>query len=416
MPTELLKERYFALDGLRAVMMLLGVVLHSALPYATWTFSVYSAYHDTAHTVVLSGVAFLIHLFRMPAFFMMAGFFGALTWQTYGARALVQNRIKRVLLPLCLSWIVLFPLTVLSAAFTMLGGPNGVAHVVQQLHSGALLAQHNLTFAQLVMQLGLIHLWFLYFLLIFYVGVTLLLVAMRRLPQKNKDWIDTIFQRVASQPAGILLLAAVIWLTMVPMRPAYKDITGIEGTNAFLPPLAILIAYFVFFVFGWLLFRHKRLLTYFQNKAWSYTGLGLVAASLYAFCILHPPFTQAHLLQVAAAAPAIWLLSLGIIGLALRYFRQPTILFQYLSEASYWVYLAHLPLTLLLPGLLIGLPIPAMFKFLIICTSTIGISLLSYQYWVRTTRLGILLNGRRLAPYAFLSRFKNTRELAATPL
>ncbi|RPD45838.1 hypothetical protein DNI29_16955 [Hymenobacter sediminis] len=413
MPSVLFKERYFALDGLRAVMMLLGVVLHSALPYATWTFSVYSAYHDSAHTTLLSGVAFLIHLFRMPVFFVMAGFFGGLTWHAHGARGLVRNRLKRVLLPLGVSWVALFPLTVLCAAFTMLGGPSGVTRVVQQLHSGALLAQNNLTLPQLVMQLGLIHLWFLYFLLLFYGAITLLVIGVRRLPQKSKNWIDTAFQWVVAQPAGVLLLAAVTLATMLVMRPAYKDVTGIEGTNAFLPPLAIPLTYFVFFVFGWLLFRHKHLLTRFRNHAWSYTGFGLITAGLYAFLIVYPVSVSAHLVQVAVAAPAIWLLSLGVIGLAIRYLSQPTELFRYLSEASYWVYLVHLPLTLLLPGLLIGVPLPALLKFILICASTTVFSLLTYQYWVRTTRLGVLLNGRRLAPYAFLGRFKkmNKRQL-----
>lgn len=416
MPPALFKERFHALDGLRAVMMLLGVVLHAALPYANWTFSVYSAYHDSARTVVLSGVAFIIHLFRMPTFFLMAGFFGGLMWQTYGARKFVQNRIKRVLLPLCLSWVALFPLTIFSAAFTMLGGPSGIAHIVQQLRSGALLAQNNLTFFQLLTQLGLIHLWFLYFLMLFYGVITLLLLVLRRFTPQSKSWVDGAFQAVVGHPAGMLVLAAVTWLTMLPMRPAYLDVTGIEGTNAFLPAPTILMAYFVFFVFGWLLFRNKHLLSLLRDKAWAYTGLGLGMAGLYAFLILRPMVANAHPMQLAAAAPAIWLLALGIVGLALRYFRQPTGLFQYLSESSYWVYLVHLPLTLLLPGLLIGLALPALLKFLLVWAAATGISLLTYQHWVRTTWLGRLLNGRRLAPYAFLGRFRKPEETTAAAL
>ncbi|MCR5886657.1 acyltransferase family protein [Hymenobacter sp. J193] len=416
MPPALPQERYFALDGLRAVMMLLGVVLHSAQPYATWTFSIYTAFHDTAHTFVLSGLAFLLHLFRMPAFFVMAGFFGSVIWHARGTRALLRNRVKRVLLPLVLSWVVLFPLIVLSAAFTVLGGPKGVAHIVQQLHSGALLAKNNLTFSQLLMQMGLVHLWFLYFLMLFYGAITLLLRGLRQLPQKIKNLADNSFKQIMLQPAGVVLLAAITGLTMVPMRPANKVTTGIEGTHAFLPPIAILVAYFVFFVFGWLLFRHKHLLTRLRDRAWLYTSLGLGAAGLYAWLILHPPVAKPHLLQVAVAAPAIWLLSLGSIGLAMRYFRKPTGLFQYLSEASYWVYLVHVPLTLLLPGLLIDLPLPALLKFLLTWAGATGISLLTYQYWVRTTPLGGWLNGRRLAPYAFWSGFRKSEKPAATPI
>ena len=70
-------RRYHALDSLRAAMMFLGIVLHAGLSYshmprsATWPFK------DARATVVADVVMTASGLFRMPVFFLLAGFFAA---------------------------------------------------------------------------------------------------------------------------------------------------------------------------------------------------------------------------------------------------------------------------------------------------------------------------------------------------
>ena len=69
-------ERYHAFDGLRGAMMLLGVVIHSAVAYATlddvWWLK------DPQTTQMMDMLTLFLHTFRLPAFFVMAGFFAAL--------------------------------------------------------------------------------------------------------------------------------------------------------------------------------------------------------------------------------------------------------------------------------------------------------------------------------------------------
>ena len=397
-------------------MMLLGLVLHSALGYATHTFGVFSTFHDKAHSDLLMWVIFFIHLFRMPLFFLLAGFFGNLLWHKYGTQAMLRNRVKRILLPLAGSWVFLFPLTILCAAFTVLGGPAGIAGIASQLENGALLAQNNLTFADLFTQLGLIHLWFLYFLMLFYIGMAWLLVGGRRLPVSVKSTAKNFIRKALYSPGGLVFVVVLTWLSLLSMPAANLHTTGLEGTNALLPPLRILIAYFVFFAFGWGLFQQQGQLSFFRKQAWQYTGLGVAAAGLYGGLILHPYFASNHLLQTGAGAAAIWLLSVGILGLSLRYTNKPSATFNYLSNASYWVYLVHLPLTLLLPGFLLNAPLPALLKFFLVCTGTTLLSLLSYQWFVRSTRLGLFFNGRQLTPYRFFSRLRRRSNKERLPL
>ena len=72
-------ERIHALDSLRAIMMLLGVVLHTAITYSKIDYSgAWSLKDINSTSLIMDYIVFVIHNFRMPIFFVVAGFFGAL--------------------------------------------------------------------------------------------------------------------------------------------------------------------------------------------------------------------------------------------------------------------------------------------------------------------------------------------------
>ena len=66
---------------------------------------------------------------------------------------------------------------------------------------------------------------------------------------------------------------------------------------------------------------------------------------------------------------------------------------RYISDSSYWLYLAHLPLVILAQWLVRDLPVPAIIKFAGIVIVTSGILLLTYEYCIRYTFIGSALNG-----------------------
>ena len=75
-------SRYHALDALRAAMMFLGIYLHATVAYSPvggWP------YKPAQLTTTLDFSVGLIHVFRMPVFYVMAGFFAALLLQRYGS-------------------------------------------------------------------------------------------------------------------------------------------------------------------------------------------------------------------------------------------------------------------------------------------------------------------------------------------
>jgi len=68
---------------------------------------------------------------------------------------------------------------------------------------------------------------------------------------------------------------------------------------------------------------------------------------------------------------------------------------RYISDSSYWVYLLHLSLTAILPGLIADWSLPATIKFILVMTISGVICFVTYHYFVRSTFIGIFLNGRR---------------------
>jgi peptidoglycan/LPS O-acetylase OafA/YrhL len=98
----------------------------------------------------------------------------------------------------------------------------------------------------------------------------------------------------------------------------------------------------------------------------------------------------------AIVQPAFaWCLSLGLIGLFRRFFSQERPWVRWLSDASYWMYLAHLPIVIACQSALINLPWPVAVKLLVVLAVTVAGTLVTYRWCVRHTPIGWLLNGPR---------------------
>jgi len=91
----------------------------------------------------------------------------------------------------------------------------------------------------------------------------------------------------------------------------------------------------------------------------------------------------------------VWLLIFGITGLFIRYASNHSMTMRYISDASYWVYLVHLPLTAFIPSLLLNWEVPSTIKFLTVLICTATICFVTYHYLVRATFIGKFLNGRK---------------------
>ena len=87
--------RLHALDNLRAVMMWLGIVLHVGIIYTYNPLPLPLPWHDQKTSLLADWLVALIHSFRMPVFFILAGFFVVLLVHGRGVGGMLANRLKR---------------------------------------------------------------------------------------------------------------------------------------------------------------------------------------------------------------------------------------------------------------------------------------------------------------------------------
>ena len=94
-------------------------------------------------------------------------------------------------------------------------------------------------------------------------------------------------------------------------------------------------------------------------------------------------------------ALAVWLLVFGLTGLFLRYLDRPIPFMRYLSDSAYWMFVFHPIPVLAFNILLSGMAWNPYLKALANLAGTSLILLATYHFCVRSTAVGLLLNGRR---------------------
>ena len=95
-----------------------------------------------------------------------------------------------------------------------------------------------------------------------------------------------------------------------------------------------------------------------------------------------------------------WALSIGLIGLFRAVLSTERRGVRYLSDSSYWLYVAHVPLVILVQALVNDWELPSFVKLSGITVGVTAVLLLTYQLFIRYTPIGTMLNGKRTRPVA----------------
>jgi hypothetical protein len=97
--------------------------------------------------------------------------------------------------------------------------------------------------------------------------------------------------------------------------------------------------------------------------------------------------------SVVSASLFGWLTLYGSLGVCTHLARHGGRAVKYLSDSSYWVYLAHFPVVGLVQADLSLVKLPSFLKFLVAFEIGLAWSLLTYEACVRRTWLGRWLRG-----------------------
>lgn len=399
-------ERLHGLDALRGFALLLGIALHATMSYLPGS-QYFWIVADGNPSTTLSVGFFIIHIFRMTLFFLLAGFFARLALDRLGLKAFAHDRWRRIGIPLLMFWPMIFPAIVaviVWAAWLAHGGklpedaPPGPSFMPDDF--------------------PLTHLWFLYVLLIFYIAAVISRLLVNPIDRSGRLrlFLDRIARFalgrfapfVLAIPVTIALFANETWMPWFGIPTPDKSIY---------PNASALVAFGMAFGVGWLLRGAQDLLDAWQRR-WP-TNLILALICSGACLVLAGPLPDAtlnaqstHDLSYAACyGIASWSWTLALIGISLRFASNYSRRRRYLADASYWMYLMHLPLLMALQVIASRVDWLWAIEYPLLLITCCGILLLSYQLLVRHRWIGAILNGRkslRAAPVSNVARASKT--------
>ena len=374
--------RLYALDNPRAVMMWLGIVIHVAVMHMQGPSPV--NWHDPTSTRLADLLVAFIHVFRMPVFFIVAGFFVAMLIGQRGPAGMVKHRFQRIALPFLLCW----PLLLVATAFALVVHAKVAARGSFGLDPSLLPPPPP---GKPV--LNTMHLWFIYLLWWLAAGTAGAALLARRLPARWQAAPARLLQRLAAAWWGPLVLVLPLLVASIG-HPS--GIVAPQGS--LLPHWSEWLHNGLFFAVGLALYGGRAvLLPLYARRAWWCAGLGLLpfaaTLALGGLRLRGVAVPQADLWMAFAYNLASWWWSAAAIGLFLRHLPLQRPVLAYLSDSAYWVYLVHFPLTIGFGTLLLNAPLGALAKMLLNITLTTVACLASYQLLVRGRWIGRLLNG-----------------------
>ena len=388
--TQSLNPRFHGLDALRGFAMLLGIVLHAALPYMNigdlWP-------SDNSSSHVIKVIFEFIHIWRMPLFFVLAGFFANLIVSQNAWKSWYQNRFLRIFLVA----IIFIPVMSLTIPWIFAYGKSGE---ILFFYSNA--GQPH-------------HLWFLWHLIIIVTFVAILrFIYVQFLRLRN------ILNRMGLSFVGNILhkcrliLSVVLFRSKVPVSLiALLFLINIPMQGEL---IANPMATGLYFALGFSLYGNSSLFEFLKSRFQYYFFVGLTGFVMLMFLQFNNQILDIYALDETISGKEYWgliseaflhlsvllkticaiLFSYAFIGLAESRFSAYSSKLRFVSDGSYWIYLIHLPVVSFLTFSMFKIPVWIEIKFFVAIIVSAIIGLITYKYLVRSTLIGVLLNGKRI--------------------
>ncbi len=367
-------NRLHSLDFLRAFALLMGVLLHVLMLFL-------EPFDGSEPRLGASIIFIWIHTWRMPLFMLLAGFFTALSLSKRDTGNYALNRLIRLGVPLLLLWSLIPAIDEEAARLFKL--PELISWLL-----------YDVPFT-----LRLDHLWFLYYLLLFY---CIILVIKITLPLIYSLIID--FELSLSRT--IFLWVPILIL----LSPLNKPTGGIFGE---IPitfgeiHLGSMLFMASFFMIGMQAYKSSQFLENLQRtKFWlpNLIVFSLIPMGLLAWGgVKDEPFEFSGLLELwivnSLSASAALLLVLSIMGLAMHKISSSGHIVRWLVKLSYPIYVFHLIFVISTSGTLMFLGINDWIVVLLGFAAGILFPVIIYYAFIYWTPLDWVFNGYKNSKY-----------------
>ena len=367
---------------------------------------------DAHPCLAVDGLTWCTECFLMPLFFVLGGFFSQGLLISRGERDFLVGRTQRLFFTQILGMVIL-PTCL---GIWSLGWIADGLYIPQDIMNRGLPAEIE---SELY---GQSHFWFLQNLYIYCVVLYVAHWLKGRICGTERAQTDVRcvhFRRVDH-------LMTSMWKPLFPAIPCafilYYDPRIVLGFyQTFHPVLSKLIYYAIYFFVGTTLYRHRESLHLHSRYGKTYL---MIAGILFAAIL---PMIHEHLtvtlvgsrLAVLAGLLSLfaWITTFGLFAIFLKTKYGNNAATRYLAEASFWIYLIHLPFVGLAQIAIAQMPVPTVGKFLFAGTIALLMSLLTYHAFVRDKWIGHFLDGRRRTTKPLMSTVGlNVLESCTVPL
>jgi len=325
--------RHHFIDSARAFLMLLGIPLHTALFYN----DVYPWYLNSSDRGWVFFYIFeLIHIFRMPAFFIAAGFLGALTLQKKGGTGWLKGRMGRLAIPLVTAFLLI------SIPQYLLALSNGFDP--QELRTDNLLG----------------HLWFLIVLIEYSIATVVL------------EKLGVVSKIIAFKWNGSAMVAVVTAAAVVSSVVGRASGFVVDGPLLSALSFEWAIIYFPFYLLGLLCGTSQQWFGLLRGKFVSVGLAGGAAAAVFLAMPMPGSFAE-KIVHTGLGAVAAVFISLTIFRIFERYLNIERAIIGAVVAASFTIYLFHHPLVMLF-GLALEDTVHIMVRFFVVVLAAGAIS------------------------------------------
>jgi hypothetical protein len=374
--------RFHSLDFLRAFALLMGVLLHVLMLFL-------EPFDGSEPRLGASIVFIWIHTWRMPLFMLLAGFFTALSLSKRDTGNYAFNRLIRLGVPLLLLWSVIPAID--EEASRLFKIPELISYI----------------FYDIPFTFRLDHLWFLYYLLIFY-SVLLLI----------KTAVPVIYSFILGFELS-LSRVLMVWLPiLILLSPLNKPTGGIIGKDPITfgeINLGSMLFMASFFMIGMQAYKSSQFLENLQRTRFWLPSLiifSLIPIGLLVWGgVKDEPFAFSGLMELwivnSLSGSAALLLVLSIIGLAMHKISSSGQILRWLVKLSYPIYVFHLMFVISVSGTLMFFGINDWLVVLLGFASGILFPLVIYYAIISWTPLDWVFNGYKNSKYRSKSTLMN---------
>jgi len=357
--------------------MILGVVLHGALIYSSGDHWIISDSHQSEFFWFLSSA---IHAFRLPTFFIIAGFFSMMGLQKYGTGSFTKTRLLRILPPLFFTAVLINSLELYVRITIIQHQPMSITHfMIHELPRKWIAGE------------WVSHLWFLLTLLQFFaVGIALYLLSGNLSKLRSLKRFPVYFRKNCYFLL-LLPLSQIAWCIAAKLSPEIFQGSHFHGLINF----EELLVYLPYFLVGLWLYRDQELHQAFQSFArWEWYALIISLLTQYSLSNAHGA-SSLSLLRIYSTSLTCGLASHLCYVLFFKFMNRNSNVFRYLSDASYSIYLFHHLFVVLFGYLLLESEFAIGYKFLAVEIATLSITLAIHHHLIlKSKTLRFMFNGK----------------------